>query len=272
MAAPEGVPSPQADLEDNGAVEIAKTAQQSPRLFLADLALLALTCKCLFQVYRKARAVEEAWLEELRATSESKFGPQIAAHVGNWLFRRVQHDACNPTECGTSNAITWGALQPQAPGPLNDPQEPWSRTFNLEPSAVGLRGDRAPSMEMWRLCDHHDNRRVTFREKDSPVLIFAYRHGGGLCIWMDDWSPTHVSTCVGFVHRILEAEALLTETDEQGDGEQAERRDLFLNLPRSVPRGDTRRCNAAVEGGGEVQRAISALLMRHWPRWKIIIK
>lgn len=85
-------------------------------------------------------------------------------------------------------------------------------------------------------------------------MFLNYRRGGhgGLNFRMGACPAVHVPVWIGFLHRILEEEALMT--DGQAGGSEAVRRELILTLPTSVPRGRSDLCNAAVEGGGEVLR------------------
>lgn len=253
--------------------DIHRRVLQSPSLSLADLALLAPTCQCFRQVFREVRAAEEAWLDELRAAAESMFGPRVLAALCDWLFSWMREDFSNPNPdpyvC-TRIDITEGSQHPPPPGSLDVPG--W-RDFILYAPAWGLRVDGG---EYNVLCSGHVFSRGAERWMDlgpGRRMALKFRLGGPYYVNLSGTPAALVPVWIGFLHRVLEAEARMSEGQGgrilRSKGER--RRDLILGLPTVDLLGRSPRCNAAVKGGGEVQRAISALLMRHWPRWKIKI-
>lgn len=271
MAASEAVvnPQPGAALPD----DVCWRVLQSPNLSLADLALLAPTCHSFRDIYREARAAEEAWLDGLAASSESMFGPRVLAALCEWLFFSPRDEHCNliAEHSGmqhTSINIREGATDSEPPGKL---ELPWRSGFEFEAPAWGLQGDGGESKVMWTgNFFRPQNLMVSLRGPAQGIAV-TYTHGvrslfkQGLGFCMRGWPAPLVPTCIGLLHRILEEEALKPTAGRQGG-----RWDLRLTLPSAVTWGSSR-CNAAVYGGGELQRTISALLMRHWRRWRITV-
>lgn len=76
--------------------------------------------------------------------------------------------------------------------------------------------------------------------------------------------------CLGFLHYVLVQESLLPS--HQAGLREGLRRALPLLLPEGLVRkGGQHPCNDAAEGG-EFQRALSALLMRHRSRWQFRVE
>lgn len=251
-------------------LDILRKVLLSSNLSLADLAQISPTCHYFRRIYVEAFTAEQAWLEKLTDASDSMFGPSVVDALCEWLFSQYRQHLRSPHEHGVGHSeidITEGAMHPQPQGPL---EVPWWHTFELKAPGCGLRADGKESEVMWTgdiIGKTGLVRRVVFNSGvDKIIFALFYNHGGELSFYVFGCPVFLLPTFIGFLHRILDEEA------EIPPGRwQARRRDLILCLPSSVQQGRLRRRSAAGDGGDEVQRALSALLMSHWHRWNIRI-
>lgn len=251
--------------------DIHRRVLQSPSLSLADLALMAPTCKLFHEVCREARVAEEAWLDKLRASAESTIGPRVLDAFCEWLFPRdrqdfrdspIKHVTLAPRSLSSCPVIdiTKDAMLAHPQGKLDVSSCP---NFFLRAPAWGLQGEEVKSNVLWSAKQHcHKSSEVYFFGPAECIKIDYMRREDELHFLMEDWPAALVPTCIGFLHRILERHARVF-------GRQGGRRDLILALPETVKLGGS---ITSVEGGVEVLRALSALRMRHTPRWKFIIR
>lgn len=224
---------------------------------------MATTCHFFQHVYLEAHRAEKAWLDSLTAASESMFGPHVVDALCEWLFSQYRQNVRSHNDYGGGHSeidITDGATRSQPSGQLS---LPWWQSFELKAPGCGLREDGQKSEVLWTgdiIGDKMMVRRVVFNSgRDKIIFALIYDHEGNSQLYVFNCPTAIMPTFVGFLHRILDAEAL--PPAGQAVRRQAKRRDLNLCLPSSV--------SSTAEEARDVQRALSALVMCHWSRWNI---
>lgn len=224
-----------------------------------DLALLSPASRLFRSIYLDARTAEEAWLDELAAASEA-VGIRVIDLICKCLFAAPSEVLGDATMAFLD--ITEEAINPPPPDTLTLLED--GGKFFLRAPAWGLQEGGQKLKVSWF---HYADSRRRFLLCNNPINDFQlalWCVDGHVCVFRLDLGNRSPAIILGFLHRVLQAEAL--QVIRAGP----ERGDLRLHVPSALLRqGLSNRCNNAVEGGGELQRAISALLMRHWPRWRV---
>lgn len=240
---------------------------QDPNLSLVDLARVAPASRLFHNIYMEKRIAEEAWLDKLGAASDSMFGTRIVDVFCEWFATPLPQPPGEPAPGAMPailNAYERG-FNPLPPGRIALPEQ--QKYVTVAP-AWGLRDGGQESQVLWYAGISPEGRgaRCTTALDDFTLNLYCCDEAGWFGFDMGNSSSSVILPWMGFLHRVLQAEALQEVVPGSG------RKHFFLRLPSALVRqGGPHRCNDAVEGG-ELQQAISALLMRHWPRWHFAVK
>lgn len=263
---------------------------QSPRLSLQELALKAATCRVFHKAYTKACAAESAWLDELAAAFKSVFEPHVVDGFCKWLLcplprfsRRPQQDSLPVArnfgeledgenfsqieklcyrDGGIRSRAVPGAVLGDRPGCHGILEVGWLGISFCKQGNKSLVCTDIMDEFLLRLKDHQRH----WQCRSEGIFFTMERSVEKDMVFCMDWCPKSLALpCLGFLHHVLVQEALLPS--HRAGKRKGMQRKLTLELPEGL-----HRCKGAAEKGGEVQRALLALRMRHSPHWTFCVQ